>query len=284
MINDGIFIFGRTIPLTSRTQVVKINNTLSDPKITHTGAPQGCVSSPVLFTLYTNDCISSNTRNYIFKLSDDTAILSLLYKDSDLSFYHSEIKTFEQWCDASKLILNVKKTEEIVFDPRAVGVHSPVVIYNTQIKQVCSNKYLGIYIDNMFTWQIHVDNLCAKLQQRLYFLRRLRLYGVNKKIRTVFYQAVLESLIRYGIQAWYGNLSVQLKNKLSHIVRMAMKIVDLKDYPSLKTLFEQSVHRGAHKILADPSHILQPEYVLLPSGRRYRSIQPVQKLFCACFY
>ncbi len=170
-------------------------------------------------------------------------------------FYHSEIKTFEQWCDASKLILNVKKTEEIVFDPREVGVHSPVVIYNTQIKQVCSNKYLGIYIDNMFTWQIHVDNLCAKLQQRLYFLRRLRLYGVNKKIRTVFYQAVLESLIRYGIQAWYGNLSVQLKNKLSHIVRMAMKIVDLKDYPSLKTLFEQSVHRGAHKILADPSHI-----------------------------
>ncbi len=47
-----------------------------------------------------------------------------------------------------------------------------------------------------------------------------------------------------------------------------MKIVDLKDYPSLQTLFEQSVHRGAHKILSDPSYILHPEYVLLPSGRR----------------
>lgn len=65
--------------LTSRTQVVKINNTLSDPKITHTGAPHGCVSSPVLFILYTNVCVSSHMGNYIFKFSDDTAILSLLY-------------------------------------------------------------------------------------------------------------------------------------------------------------------------------------------------------------
>lgn len=166
--------------LTSRTQVVRIDNTLSDLKIMHVGAPQGCVSSPVLFTLHTNDCVSSHAGNFIFKFSDDTAILSLLHKDSDPSGDHSEIKNFEQWCDANKLILNVRKMEEIVFDPRAVGAHSPV-IEDTQIKQVCSYKYLGIYIDNMLTWQIHVDILYTKLQQRLYFLRRLRPFGVSKK-------------------------------------------------------------------------------------------------------
>lgn len=45
--------------LTDRTQNVRINNSLSDPKHISTGAPQGCVSSPVLFILYTNDCTNS---------------------------------------------------------------------------------------------------------------------------------------------------------------------------------------------------------------------------------
>ncbi len=66
-----------------------------------------------------------------------------------------------------------------------------------------------------------------------------------KKIITVFYQAVLESLIRYRIQAWYGKLSVQLKNRPSYIVWMAMKIVALTDYPPpLQHNFDFSTFRS----------------------------------------
>ncbi len=32
----------------------------------------------------------------------------------------------------------------------------------------------------------------------------------------LFHQTILQSLIRYGIQVWYGNLSAQLKAKLAH--------------------------------------------------------------------
>ena len=60
--------------------------------VTNTGAPQGCVSLPMLHILYTNDCTSSSTNNYIIKFSDDSAILSLLHADSDISMYTSEIE------------------------------------------------------------------------------------------------------------------------------------------------------------------------------------------------
>lgn len=47
-------------------QLAKVNNTLSDPKSISTGAPpQGCVSSPVLFTLYTKEFVSIHPDNYI---------------------------------------------------------------------------------------------------------------------------------------------------------------------------------------------------------------------------
>ncbi len=77
---------------------------------------QACVSSPTLFTLYTNDCRSTCTNNDIMKYADGTVILSLLHKDMDLSSCHSEIETSIQWCDKNCLVLNVKKTQEMVLD------------------------------------------------------------------------------------------------------------------------------------------------------------------------
>ncbi len=45
----------------------------------------------------------------------------------DLSSYHSVIYTFIQWCDKNCLVLNVKKTQEMVFDPRSVSEQQPVI-------------------------------------------------------------------------------------------------------------------------------------------------------------
>lgn len=41
--------------------------------------------------------------------------------DTDISVYSSEVKNFVQWCDKHHLIFNVKKAEEIIFDPGQPG-------------------------------------------------------------------------------------------------------------------------------------------------------------------
>ena len=59
------------------------------------GAPQGCVSSPVLFTLYTNECTNRTENQYIAKF-DDTTILGLVLNNSDVQVYKSTIQNFVQ--------------------------------------------------------------------------------------------------------------------------------------------------------------------------------------------
>ena len=64
-----------------RPQQVRENNTTSGVKVVSTGSPQGCVLSPRLFILCTNDCRSIRPNRYFIKFSDYTALLSLLSND-----------------------------------------------------------------------------------------------------------------------------------------------------------------------------------------------------------
>lgn len=83
---------------------LKINGSLSESSSLITGAPQGCVSAPVLFTLYTNECRSSSPSNYTIKFSDDAAVLALLKKQGDLSDDYSETQRLEKWSDNHRVV------------------------------------------------------------------------------------------------------------------------------------------------------------------------------------
>ncbi len=41
----------------------------------------------------------------------------------------------------------------------------------------------------------------------------------------LFYQAVLENVIRYRMHLWYGNLTVQLKSRLGRFIQTVMIIM-----------------------------------------------------------
>ena len=90
--------------LTNRTQRVKVNGCLSERRVSSTGSPQGCVLSPLLYILYTNDCRSQHINRHILKFADDTVIVSLLHKHE--SQHGPVVDEFVSWCDKSFLQLN----------------------------------------------------------------------------------------------------------------------------------------------------------------------------------
>ena len=49
--------------LTGCPQVVRVGNNISTPLILDTGAPQGCVLSPFLYSLFNHDCVAMHTSN-----------------------------------------------------------------------------------------------------------------------------------------------------------------------------------------------------------------------------
>ncbi len=61
--------------LTARPQSVRVGRNTSSTTTLSTGAPQGCVLSPLLFTLLTHDCTAKSSSNHIIKFADDTTVV-----------------------------------------------------------------------------------------------------------------------------------------------------------------------------------------------------------------
>ncbi|KAK0148465.1 RNA-directed DNA polymerase from mobile element jockey [Merluccius polli] len=83
--------------LTNRTQYVRLGPQLSQPRTVNTSGPQGCVLSPLVFSLYTNDCTSGDPSVKTIKDVDDTTIIGLI-SNNDESAYHREVSLLESWC------------------------------------------------------------------------------------------------------------------------------------------------------------------------------------------
>ena len=189
--------------LTSRPQYVKLKNVKSDVLVTNTGAPQGCVLSPLLFTLYTNNCESLSESCHIIKYADDTVIVGNI-SNGDESKYLDQVHSFVDWCECNYLNLNVKKTKEMFIDFRKIRSYDPLVIMNEGVEAVENYKYLGVYIDNQLNFSHNVNHVYKKAVQRLHFVRILHDIKVDRCILTLFYRSVIESILSFCITSWFG--------------------------------------------------------------------------------
>ncbi len=94
--------------LTDRQQVVKLEKLSSSTRTISTGATQGCVLSPLIFSLYTNDCTSKDPSISSWSFQS-TPHWSGLIQDGDESAYRQEVKELAVWCSLTTWSLTCSK-------------------------------------------------------------------------------------------------------------------------------------------------------------------------------
>ena len=185
--------------LTARPQYVRLQNCVSDHLISNTGAPQGAVLSPFLFTTYTADFKYCTELCHLQKFSDDTAIVGRVEGGRD-DEYRDLVSNFVKWCEENHLQLNVVNMKEMVVDfRRNKPPPSPVCIRGTEIDIVDSYKYRSVVLDGKLEWTAYTEAVYKKGLSWLYFLRRLRSFNVCNRMLQVYYQSVVTSTIFFAV-------------------------------------------------------------------------------------
>ncbi|KAK3526916.1 hypothetical protein QTP86_004709 [Hemibagrus guttatus] len=258
--------------LTDRRQFVRLGTHVSDLQHISTGSPQGCVLSPLLFSLYTNGCTSGHQSVKLLKFADDTTLIGLI-SDGNESAYRGEIDRLVSWCSTNNLELNSLKTVEMTVDFRKdPAPRPPVILCDSPVSSAESFCFLGTTITKELKWAQNISYLTKKAQQRMYFLRQLKKFLLPVKMLVNFYTAIIESVLTSSITVWFAAATARDKAKLQRVIHSAEKVIGCS-LPSLQELYFSRSRRRAAKIAADPSHPGNELFRSLPSGKRLRSIK-----------
>lgn len=107
--------------------------------------------SPLPFTLFTHDCIPSQSNISIIKFTDGTTIIGLITGREEAA-YREEVAQLVSWCQENSLSLNAENTKEMIIDPRRRrDQHAPLYINGIQVEKVKTFKLLGTHISEDFT-------------------------------------------------------------------------------------------------------------------------------------
>lgn len=145
--------------------------------------------SPLLYALFTHDCLHAHVTNTIVKFADDITIIGLITNNDEYA-YRDELRNLTAWCSNNNLILNIKKTKEIVVDfskTKTIDL-SPVFINGVAVERVTSFKFLGLNITEDFSWTTHSKGTATSL-----FSFLIQKHLVN------FYRCAGESVLTYCI-------------------------------------------------------------------------------------
>lgn len=99
----------------------------------------------------------------------------------------------------------------------------------------------------------------------MYFLRRLRKFGMPPYILHNFNRCTVESVLTCCIAVWFGNSTAHDRKTLQRVIKLAQKNHRGRS-PSL-----QDTYKWACNIISNPIHSTQNFFTLVKSGKWYWS-------------
>ena len=163
--------------------------------------PQGSILGALLFFIYIND-LSDGLSTTAKVFADDTSLFSIVQNvNTSSSHLNSDLSKISNWTFQCKMSFNPdtsKQAQEVIFSCKIQKTCHPSIYFNNKlVKQVPSQKHLGLILDNKLNFQEHLKNVLNKVAKTIGLLRKLQNILPREPLLTI-YKSFVRPHLYYG--------------------------------------------------------------------------------------
>ena len=171
--------------------------------------------------------ISNKIKFILF--ADDT---TLLFRSTCIKHLKHVLETeaikVVNWLSANKLIINLTKTNTMLFTNKRGNLKVPIQVININLEEKDETTFLGVQIDNKLSWKTHIQYISNKISKSIAILRLLR-HRFPKRILRIIYMSLIYSYINYYNLIW-GSACKTFLNPLFLLQKKAIRLINNSAY------------------------------------------------------
>lgn len=186
--------------LTQRQQCVAVEGETSTNAFVKSGVPQGTVLGPLMFLLYIND-IGDDIKSKLRLFADDSLLYLAIDCKDDCNQLQKDLDKLIDWASKWQMKFNASKCYVLRITNKKKPILHNYHMHGQVLENVSQNPYLGVQFTNNLKWDIHINNITAKANKSLGFLRR-NIGKFPEEIKKRAYQAIVRPNVEYASSAW----------------------------------------------------------------------------------
>ena len=160
-----------------------------------------------------------------------------------------ELDKVVKWFSANKLVINLSKTNTMLFSNKRGNPKLQVYADNIYFEEKQNVTFLGIIIDNKLLWKDHIKLVCSKISKSIGILCYLR-HSYPIHILRLLYMSLIFSYLNYCNVVWGSACESNLKPLIT-LQKKAVRVITKSAYDassapifeSMKILQLQKIHK-----------------------------------------